>query len=381
MNKLSSSCLVVTGEKSGEEHFMSFYPELKQLVPKCDFFGVGGDLLRNNGVETIYTIEQFEAIGFGLDVLKKIPFFKKSMQHLIDECDRRGAKNAILVDFQGFNLSLAKKLKERGINVFYYVAPQAWAWKEWRAKNIKQYVHTLFSILPFEKEWFGKRGVSNIIGVEHPVYKQYAKHLESFDRKPEKAIERILILPGSRNSEASKTLPVFKEVCETLKKKYPDIMFSLVQSESVSTNLYQLYPISNCRYFTSAQLVEAMKSTDMAIAASGTVTLSTALFQLPTIVCYKLGLFNKFVMENIVRYKGFASLTNIIFNKEVLPEFLQDEMQSQLIVEKVISYIESEMHRKKTIVELKKLKTMLSGDDIDIAKYIAGQMGEKNYEN
>ena len=148
-----ASCLLIAGEKSGEEHAMSFFPELKSLVPEAEFYGVGGDELKSHGMDLLYHLKDFSSMGFS-EVIGKIPFYFNALSHIEKEVIRRHTKVAILVDFQGFNMRLAKRLSKRGVKVLYYVAPQAWAWKSHRAQALSETVHTLFTILPFEKNGF-----------------------------------------------------------------------------------------------------------------------------------------------------------------------------------------------------------------------------------
>jgi lipid-A-disaccharide synthase len=180
--KSNSSCLIIAGERSGEDHALSFFAELKQLCPDTSFYGVGGKRLQENGVELIYDLKDFSGIGIS-EVLSKIPFYYKALGNILDEVDKRKTKTAILIDFQGFNLKLAKKLKKRGVNVLYYVAPQAWVWKEYRVKILEKCVHTLFTIIPFEKKWFTERGVTRVKGVEHPLVRTYKNELKIFHKE------------------------------------------------------------------------------------------------------------------------------------------------------------------------------------------------------
>jgi lipid-A-disaccharide synthase len=121
-----NSCLIITGEKSGEEHALSFFTDLKNNSPDTQFYGVGGDDLQAKGLELLYHLKDFSSWGYS-GVISKIPFYIKVMNAILAEVDRRGTKVAILVDYQSFNLKLAGKLKERGVDVLYYVAPQAWS--------------------------------------------------------------------------------------------------------------------------------------------------------------------------------------------------------------------------------------------------------------
>ncbi len=206
------SCLLLAGERSGEDHALTFFNGLKESRPNCEFFGVGGERLESKGVELLYNLREFSGIGI-TEVLGKVPFYYKAMSQILKEVDRRGTKVAILVDFQTFNLKLAQKLKKRGVAVLYYVAPQAWAWKAYRAKTLEKNVHTLFTILPFEKQWFMDRGVSKAKGIMHPLMIEHGERLEKV--RPKKSSDfkerrpRVLLLPGSRRSEVGALLPIF----------------------------------------------------------------------------------------------------------------------------------------------------------------------------
>jgi len=164
------------------------------------------------------------------------------MDHLLAEVKKRKTKTAILVDFQGFNLKLAKKLKKLNVNVLYYVAPQAWVWKPWRAKVLEQNVHTLFTILPFEKKWFQQRGVTNIKSVMHPLMLEYDDDLKNIRKRDSSDFSnrpvRILLLPGSRNVEVAKLLPIFAAGIKILKEEGIELQVGLVTAESVREENY-----------------------------------------------------------------------------------------------------------------------------------------------
>ena len=214
------NCLIIAGEKSGEEHALTFLDDLKEDVPEISFFGVGGDELKKRDVELVYHLNDFSSWGIS-EVIFKIPFYKKAFNKIVDIVEQKNCKVAILIDFQTFNMKLAKKLSERGVKVLYYVAPQAWAWKSYRARTLAKIVDVLFSIIPFEKKWFEQRGLKKVISVEHPVYTKYKDKIPKTAR--DKSLEfadniNILLLPGSRNFEVECLLPQFIEVCRNLKK-------------------------------------------------------------------------------------------------------------------------------------------------------------------
>ena len=285
------NCLVVAGEKSGEEHFLSFFPKLQSSFPEMSWWGVGGELMRSQGVELVYNLKDFSTWGFS-EALRKIPFYFRALKNIYQQASSRKTQFAILVDFQGFNLMLAKKLSKRGVTIFYYVAPQAWAWRSNRTKALRQSVHTLFTILPFEKKWFEDRGVKRVIGVAHPLWVQYKDQLPVNKEKNSSPI--CLLLPGSRNPEVELNLPQFIHSIDSLKEKH-SMKVTMVTSDNVDENLYSPYRDKIDFIYDSKQTTQALSEADYALAASGTVTLATALFAIPTIVVYKGSLLNEFI--------------------------------------------------------------------------------------
>ena len=368
------SCLIIAGEKSGEEHALSFFDDLQRASPETEFFGVGGDELKNAGLELLYHLNDFSSWGYS-EVVAKIPFYFKAMNHIVEEVQRRGCKTAILIDFQSFNLKLAGKLKEIGVEVLYYVAPQAWAWKEYRVKKLARSVNTLFTIIPFEKKWFNDRGVKKVISIDHPLWTTYKEDLKHFSEVNYKEAEfklplKILLLPGSRKFEVEKLLPIFIEAIKELKKEIP-IHVSIVKSNSVPSGLYDSYSSFFDYEYTNENLTNALKKADFAFAASGTVTLTCALYEVPTIVCYKASLLNQFIYETVVSYRWFVSLANIVQNYLVFPELLQDQVSAYNIV----SYLRFWYYNKTDYLELKtklkQTKTLVRGEAIEIPKYMA----------
>ncbi len=368
------SCLIIAGEKSGEDHAMTFYPQIKQLLPDTEFYGVGGSRLEEQGLEILYHLKDFSGIGIS-EVLGKIPFYCRALDHILDEVKKRETKTAILVDFQGFNLKLAKKLKARGIKVLYYVAPQAWVWKPWRAKILERNVHTLFTILPFEKKWFQDRGVTNVKSVLHPLMLEYSEHLTHIRKRSSdnisKSKSKLLILPGSRNVEVSTLFPIFTRGVLILQEEGFEFELGIVKSESVRDEHYHT-DLNFSKEWDSRELAEALDWADLSVAASGTVTLATGLFQVPTVVCYKVSLFTEFVLKLLVPYDGPASLTNIILgNKMIFPELIQHHADRYNVAKHLRQLLLNPEMYDNMIIELAKTNKLLTGDDFSVPDYMA----------
>lgn len=372
-----NSCLLIAGEKSGEEHALSFYRDLKEKCPHVDFFGVGGDELEKEGMELIYHLKDFSTWGIS-EAVKKVPYYFKAFKKLETEVEKRNCQVAILIDFQTFNLKLARKLEKKGVKILYYVAPQAWAWKAYRAKILEQCVDTLFCIIPFEKKWFMDRGVSKAISIEHPLLKHYEEGLDSFTRKRkdfENEKVNLLLLPGSRNFEVFGLLPIFIKTVEQLKKKF-DIRVSIVQSSSVSEYGYKPYEEYFDKVYKNEELEDALKEADMALAASGTVNLACALYEVPTIVGYTGSLLNEFIYYSFVKYDGYISLANIVHEDEVFPELIVPYMTEYNVLKNALRLFENKNHYNKVMDKLSQTRSLISGEDIDIADFMAKKIGE-----
>jgi lipid-A-disaccharide synthase len=366
-----NSCLLIAGEKSGEEHAMSFFPELVKRCPDVHFFGVGGDDLKNEGMELRYHLKDFSSMGFS-EVIHKVPFYFKALKNLENEVIKRGTKTAILIDFQDFNMRLAKKLKKCGVNVLYYVAPQAWAWKPQRVEALSRNVHTLFTILPFEKEWFGSRGVRQVKSIPHPLVQTYKNELLQIPEKPfgswgQKL--KILLLPGSRRFEVYSLLPEFIKTAKLLSRSM-NVEIHLVKVNHIDSDYYKLYEDDVDVWYTSEELTNAMRECHVSLAASGTVTLSTGLFELPTIVCYRASLLNEFIFYNFIKYKGPISLTNIIHNEMIFPEFVQSGVDAPRLASVIKAWTTDEMLYNEIKSKLKKTKTLLSGEVYSIPEFM-----------
>lgn len=375
------NCLIIAGEKSGEEHALSFFDELTSECKQVEFWGVGGELLKEKGVSLIYHLKDFSSWGFS-EVILKIPFYKKALDRMEKEVLVRGTKVAILIDFQDFNLRLAKRLSKKGVKVLYYVAPQAWVWKPWRAKAIEKAVHTLFTIIPFEKEWFKERGVSRVYGVNHPLYLTYKTDLEKgLPERPHinlKTEINLLLLPGSRNFEVTNMLPEFIKTVRDLKKNN-NITVHLVKTPNVNEHLYTPYEKWVDKIYTDTELPDALRKADLCIAASGTVTLACALFEVPTVVCYKTSILNSYIFYTFINYKGFGSLANIVHQEEVFPECIQEGFDQTNIQRKLREWINDEKSYNDLKEKLKLTKGLLQGDSSETGKYI-GSLINSSYK-
>ena len=374
------NCLIIAGEKSGEEHALSFIKSLKSSVSDCSFWGVGGDELEREGMELIYHLESFSSWGIS-EVIGKIPFYFKALNKIESLAVEKKCKVAILIDFQDFNLRLAKRLKKSGVNVLYYVAPQAWVWKAYRAQVIEKCVHSLFTIIPFEKKWFEDRGVTRVRSVAHPLWLNYKEEIEhqplkrSFDEVTKSV--RLLLLPGSRNFEVKSLLPDFIKAKKEL-EKYFKVETGLVISSNVKEALISPYLSDIDITWNNEDLPKALEWADYSLAASGTVTLATALFNVPTVVCYNSSLLNVYIYYTFLSYDGFVSLANIVHEEEVFPELIQEYSSSYNMCAEILKVLSNKNIYDEKISKLSKTKSLVSGGDFNAGEYM-GKVIEESY--
>lgn len=374
------SCLIVAGEKSAEEHALSFYPHLKNACPGVEFFGVGGSDLAERGVELLYSLNDFSSWGIS-GVITKIPFYKKAMAHLLDEVEKRQTKVAILIDFQTFNMKIAQQLKERGVKVLYYVAPQAWAWKAYRTKALARDTDALFTIIPFEKEWFKSRGVNQVFSAVHPLALRYPEIVAAKSEQFHSSSEiKLLLLPGSRGFEVKSLMADFMAATKLLRQSGLKVKLGMVQSRSLNARYFDSYRSEMEQVWSDQELEVALRWADFSLAASGTVTLACALFQLPTVVSYRTSLLNEFIFHTFVNYTGAISLANIVHSKPVFPELLQDSVSDFNLAQEILKWIRNPTYLAQTRETLVQTRPLLLGEDLPSWQVMAETI-RRSYES
>ncbi|MDH4468288.1 MAG: hypothetical protein QE271_09530 [Bacteriovoracaceae bacterium] len=374
MIKEKKSFFILVGERSGEEHFLSFFSKLKSLCPEVDFWGIGGDDMAAQGVDLFTHFRDLSTMGFS-GVVSKLKFYLDLKKSLVSEILKRNCQDVLLVDYQGLNYQLAKELKPLGVRVHYYVAPQVWAWKPWRAKVLAENCVNIFSILPFEKLWWKQRGLGDhLTTVNHPLLNSLKnKGQINSTRKSSDAIS-IVFLPGSRMSEVSHHLPIFEKMIRILKAQNYKIKTTCIFADHLPKSWSEAY----CSIFDTclgqSQLEEVLSESDLSVASSGTITLTLGIFQVPTIVCYRVSWINAFIYRAIVRYAGPASLTNIIHKKMIFPELLQESCEANNLVLKVKEWIDAPEKLELVRQELVTTRDKLLGEFTDPCEKIIDKM-------
>ncbi|MEE8342122.1 MAG: lipid-A-disaccharide synthase [Candidatus Neomarinimicrobiota bacterium] len=359
-NQSVQSIFIIAGEESGDLHGSHLVQEILKLYPKIKFVGHGGDKMAASGVEIIEHISALSIVGF-TEVIKHLPYMFKVMSSTISTIRKIRPSRVILIDYPGFNLRLAKRLKALNIPITYFILPQVWAWKENRAEIIKKYMDQAISIVPFEKEWFGKRGI-NIDFVGHPFVdvekpsiskKDYfSKYLLTLNRP------LLALLPGSRQQEIDRHWPIFLATIKKLREIFPKIQFIIGQAPNVK--------MPTCPEYVHIEKEDprlTMHYSDAGLIASGTATLEAATFNLPTVVCYKTSKITYWIGKRLAKVK-YLSLINLIANRQIVPEFLQHKMTAKALVKALIPLLSDTPEREKIIFGYKKFNKNLGNPGV-----------------
>ena len=334
--------LIVAGEPSGDLHAASLVRLLKTLDPSLQFFGMGGNILRDAGADITFDISALALVGLA-EVLKNIFTVGRTYKALLRKIDLERPDLAILVDYPGFNLRLAKEIKKRSIPVIYYISPQVWAWGGDRINIIKKYVDKIIVFFKFEEELYKSCGI-NVEFAGHPlvdtVHASRTKDetLNTYGLSKDKIT--IALLPGSRSNEITTLLPIMTRAAKIINARMPDTQFVIAKYPDLAISMYEKYVLSSGVDIKIAggDAYNVVASADFAIVASGTATLETAIIGTPLIIIYKVKLLT-YIAYNLVSKLRFLGIVNIIAGKEVAPEFLQYAATPEKISEKVVSLL------------------------------------------
>jgi len=342
--------LLSAGEASGDMYAARLATALKQRLDVA-IFGMGGPQMRAAGVEIITDYSEVSVVGI-TEVLKRLPSLFRAMRRLVDEAGRRRPPLAILTDFPGFHLRLARKLRPKGIRSVYYICPQFWAWRPWRVNLVRRRFAEALCIFPFEEKFYADAGVP-VKFIGHPLVGNVHATLtrELFCKKYGlvQGNSIITILPGSRRGEIAHHVPVLVEALSEIRQRLPsppEIVVAVAPGLDVS-RLEARFPSGWHVRFLQDDTYNALAAADLTIVSSGTATVETALLGKPMIVVYRLSPLTARLAKPLVRTK-FFSMVNLIAGRAVVPELIQHDFTPQRVAaeaEKLLSASEEGKNR------------------------------------
>ena len=374
--------LISAGEASGEMYAARLSKALRARTG-AHLFGLGGPCMREAGVELVADSSEVAVVGIS-EVLRKIPALRRTMRRLVEEAARRKPVLAILTDFPGFHLRLARRLSWQGVRNVYFICPQFWAWRPWRVRLVQKRFERALCIFPFEEEFYRRAGMSvNFIG--HPLVDDVLvrnapqERAEDFVRKYSLGFDAerpiVALLPGSRPSEISQNWPEMLAACRAL---HPRCFFQYVVALAPGIAAAQLagYPPRDLPMrAVEGATYEALAAASVAIISSGTATVEASLIGTPMVVVYRVSGTTAFLARRLVRTPFFA-MPNLIAGRRVVPELFQEEFIAERVAEEGGRLLESADAREAMKRDLAEVRFKLgSGGAIErAADIIAGML-------
>lgn len=352
--------LIIAGEASGDLHGARLVQALKAASPDSHIFGIGGDGMAAAGMELLFHIRDMAVVGFS-EVIRHLPFLRKVMATLIAETERRQPGVAILIDYPGFNLRLAKRLRERGIKILYYIAPQVWAWGAKRIPQMAKLVDEMAVVFPFEAPLFSNAGLrTHFVG--HPLLEGLSPKLTQQDFFSVNGFVKhkplLGLLPGSRQHEITRLLPDMIATAQLLRARHPDLQIGVGQAPTLPESLYRQFIAHHEIKLIPNGTYELMRDSTACIVCSGTATLETACFGTPLAIVYRVSRLSYEIGRRVVKLP-YIGLVNVVAGRKIAPEFVQNDFRPQAVAEALSPYLQHSQKREQFCRELAQMRNHL----------------------
>ena len=365
--KLSDSknkLMIITGEVSGDLIGASLIRELKSLNPHLNIVGIGGDKMSEEGMELTYHSDQMAFLGF-VEILKHLPFIREVQKKLIDIIKDEKIKCIVLIDYPGFNLSIAKKLKPLGVKIIYYVSPQLWAWAKGRIKKVKMFVDKMLVVFPFEVEFYRKENIK-VEYVGHPLVERVISYkflnkvdfFSKFNLTADKEI--LLVMPGSRKQEVKEIFPEAIKAADKLAIEF-GLQVVVARSNNIDEKFFRQLADTKNFVSISDHNYELIKYSRFGIIKSGTSTLEAGYFTLPMIIVYKTSPLTYLIGKQLVKLDRIG-MVNILLNAMVVPELIQNNASAENIFEAASNLLSDNKVYENLKLKLGKVKEKLGGE-------------------
>ncbi|WP_247234587.1 lipid-A-disaccharide synthase [Telluribacter sp. SYSU D00476] len=349
---------LIAGERSGDLHGANLIKGIKQHDPQAQFRGWGGDMMAEAGMELVTHYKDTAFMGF-LEVvlnLRKISgFLKKCKKDILEQ----KPDALILIDYPGFNLRIASFAKRRGIKVYYYISPKVWAWNQKRALKIKAYVDRMFVIFPFETDFYSTYDYK-VDYVGNPLMDAIAAFQPDPDFRTKHSIPSdkpvVALLPGSRRQEIVNML----DTMLTVQPHFPEYQFIISGVRNLPASLYEKYQALPHVQVVFEATYDILSVAEAALVTSGTATLETALLNIPEVVCYRTSGISYAIAKRLIRVP-YISLVNLIMNKEVVRELIQDELNTQQLVDELRAILPDGIKRQEQLQDYARLQELVGG--------------------
>jgi lipid-A-disaccharide synthase len=368
-----SRIMIIAGEHSGDMHGAALVQATNKIYDNIEWFGIGGPLMRSAGVKTSHDIADMAVLGL-IEVLKRYRFFKKVFDEMLALARKTRPDAVVLVDYPGFNLRLAEKLHADGIKVIYYICPQVWAWHRERIPKMAKIIDHLITIFPFEAKHFDGTGL-RVTYAGHPLVDATRKASElPATPLPWKGRQRVAILPGSRNQEIRRLLPIMWKAAAELEKQNHHTCFIIAATDNAAIARIRsaIHGIPGPAGFdvVAGHTREILRQADAAMVASGTATIETALMRCPMAVIYKVTPLTYFIAKRLIKIDNIG-MVNIVAGRAICPELIQANATPQKIADTILPLISDTPQRSTMLKDIDDvIETMGHGGAADNAARI-----------
>ena len=375
---------LIAGEPSGDLIGARLIDALnKRVGGRFRVTGIGGEAMESAGLQSRFPISDIAVMGL-VEIIPRIPLIKRRMRETIAQIKQDQPAIVVSIDVPGFCYDVWKALRGSGIPIVHYVAPTVWAWRPGRAKKFARELHHLMALLPFEPPYFEKEGLDCTF-VGHPVLEGGADKGDGARFRQQHGIASgdtaICVLPGSRSGELKRMAEVFRQSAATIAEKYPDAVFVFPTvsylSETV-TEIARPWPGRTVVVSSVSEKFDAMQACNVAMAASGTVSLELAMARVPHIVAYQM---NALTVRIVKLLHGmnqkFVNLVNILLDREIIPEFIQERCRSDLIADYMCKLLDDPEAREEQAKSIDSALSMLrpaSGSPSDAAASVVASL-------
>ena len=329
---------ILTGEPSGDKLASKVIAQLKKTRSDIDYLSVGGENLKSLGIKSLYDLKEVTYLGF-TRVFLNIFKIKNKINETVKEILKFKPDVLFSVDSPDFTLRVAKEVKRKdpSIQTIHFVAPQVWVWRENRVKKLKSFLDHILLLFPFEKKYFDKEGVQSTF-TGHPLLEDLSKSKVDISQIIKENKKIFSIYPGSRLSEINILIPILFEFVKKMNEKHKDLFFvfhSTAEHVHLIQNLLLKEGLKNCGAIGDEKIkAHVLQSSIFAVAKSGTISLEICNAKIPSVIIYKMGIINFFIVKMLVKVK-FANIINIAADEEIIPELLQSKCNHSKIFETV----------------------------------------------
>jgi lipid-A-disaccharide synthase len=348
---------ISAGEASGDIHAASLLAALRTLEPGLQAMGMGGPALTKAGCDVRFPMRLISLVGL-TEVLSGLPRILKLLGEVKRALVENRPRALILIDCPDFHFRVARMAKKLGIPVYYYVSPQVWAWRSGRVEFLRRFTRKVLCILPFEKDFYAARGM-DVDYVGHPLMDQMPlAELDAIRPDP----DLLGLLPGSRRKEVAALLPEFAQTALLLRREFPNLRVALARAPGLDPEYLRSFlpPELPVEIVEPEERYRMMRQSRVLLAASGTVTLEAALIGTPTVMSYRFSALSYAIGKMVVQVK-FGSLPNLILNREVFPELIQDKAKAEFFAARLRPWLADEAALASARAELADLRAKVGG--------------------